>query len=391
MYAVILAGGVGTRLWPRSRQSAPKQFSDITGDGRTMIQATAARLEGLVARNDIYVVTGSRYASLCAAQLDGLPRANILVEPSGRNTAPAIALACAHLQRRDPAEVVAILPADHHIQDCAAFQEALQQAQRSARSGYLTVLGIEPTKAHTGYGYIQRAARPLPLPGELPTFAVERFLEKPDQATAEQFLADGRFYWNGGIFVSRVDRLLTEYERQMPALFAGMSRIAAALGSPQQESVLAEVWPALPDTSIDYGLMEGAQKVAVTPMQVGVERPGQLGCAGDRHRAGRKRQLSGGGRTPANQQPRQHRRGRQTVGGSDRCRRPYRDRCGRCPADRQKGEHSAGQADCKPDFRPPNAATSCKRSSEPGESRGQRYDRPPQIVDPHPDVGPRRG
>ena len=269
MYAVILAGGVGTRLWPRSRQSAPKQFSDITGDGRTMIQATAARLEGLVARNDIYVVTGSRYASLCAAQLDGLPRANILVEPSGRNTAPAIALACAHLQRRDPAEVVAILPADHHIQDCAAFQEALQQAQRSARSGYLTVLGIEPTKAHTGYGYIQRAARPLPLPGELPTFAVERFLEKPDQATAEQFLADGRFYWNGGIFVSRVDRLLTEYERQMPALFAGMSRIAAALGSPQQESVLAEVWPALPDTSIDYGLMEGAQKVAVTPMQVG--------------------------------------------------------------------------------------------------------------------------
>ena len=269
MYAVILAGGVGTRLWPRSRQDTPKQFSDITGSGRTMIQATAVRLDGLVARRDSFVVTGSRYAKLCAAQLDGLPRANILVEPSGRNTAPAIALACAHLLRRDPAEVVAILPADHHIQDCSAFQKALRQAERSARNGYLTVLGIEPTKAHTGYGYIQRAARPLPLTGDIPTFAVERFLEKPDQAAAEKFLEDGRYYWNGGIFVSRVDRLLAEYERQMPVLFAGINRIAAALGSPDQDNVLAEVWPTMPDTSIDYGLMEGAQKVAVVPMKVG--------------------------------------------------------------------------------------------------------------------------
>ena len=269
MYAVVLAGGVGTRLWPRSRQDTPKQFSDITGSGHSMIQATVARLAGLVARNDTYVVTGSRYADLCAAQLSGLPRANILVEPSGRNTAPAIALACAHLQRRDAAEVVAILPADHHIQDCAAFQKALQQAESSAQRGYIAVLGIEPTKAHTGYGYIQRADSPPPVAGELPTFAVERFLEKPDQATAEQFVADGAYYWNGGIFVSRVDRLLAEYERQMPALFAGMTRIAAALGSPDEELVLAEVWPTMPDTSIDYGLMEGAEKVAVVPMQVG--------------------------------------------------------------------------------------------------------------------------
>ena len=269
MYAVILAGGVGTRLWPRSRQDAPKQFSDITGSGHTMIQATAVRLDGLVARSDTYVVTGSRYAGMCAAQLDGLPRANILVEPSGRNTAPAVALACAHLQRRDPTEVVVILPADHHIQDCAAFQRALRQAERSAREGYLTVLGIEPTRAHTGYGYIQRATKPLPLTGELPTFAVERFLEKPDQATAEQFLADGRYDWNGGIFVSRVDLLLTEYERQMPELFAGMNRISVAIGSPAQERVLAEVWPTMAHTSIDYGLMEGAQRVAVVPMQAG--------------------------------------------------------------------------------------------------------------------------
>ena len=269
MYAVILAGGVGTRLWPRSRQSTPKQFADITGSGRTMIQATVARLEGLVSAEDTFVITGKRYAGLCSMQLGDLPEANVLAEPTGRNTAPAIALACAHLQRRDPEEVVAILPADHLIQDSAGFQSALRQAERCAREGFLAVLGIEPTKAHTGYGYIQREDGHLPLDGDLPTFAVSRFLEKPDQATAEQFLADGRYYWNGGIFVSRVERLLAEYERQMPELYNGMNRIAAALGTNEQESVLADVWPTMPDISIDYGLMEGAKRVAVVPMQVG--------------------------------------------------------------------------------------------------------------------------
>ncbi|MXX25869.1 MAG: NTP transferase domain-containing protein [Caldilineaceae bacterium SB0668_bin_21] len=269
MYAVILAGGVGTRLWPRSRESTPKQFTDITGSGRTMIQATVARLKGLVSPKDTYVITGRRYAGLCSMQVDGLPEANVLVEPTGRNTAPAIALACAHLRRRDPQEVVAVLPADHLIQDSAGFQKALRQAELCAREGFLVVLGIEPTKAHTGYGYIQREDGPLPLSGDLPTFSVSRFLEKPDQDTAEQFLADGGYYWNGGIFVSRVERLLGEFERQMPELYDGLNRITDALGTREQESVLAEVWPTMPETSIDYGLMEGAKKVAVVPMQVG--------------------------------------------------------------------------------------------------------------------------
>ena len=269
MYAVILAGGVGTRLWPRSRQSTPKQFTDIAGHGRTMIQATVARLEGLVSPEDTYVITGSRYAGLCSKQLDYLPEANVLVEPMGRNTAPAIALACAHLQCRDPEEVVAVLPADHLIQDSAGFRRALRQAERCAREGFLAVLGIQPTKAHTGYGYIQREDGPLPIAGDLPSFSVSRFLEKPDQATAEKFLADGAYYWNGGIFVSRVERLLAEYERQMPELYSSMNRIAAALGTVEQEDVLSAVWPTMPDISIDYGLMEGAEEVAVVPMQVG--------------------------------------------------------------------------------------------------------------------------
>lgn len=269
MYAVILAGGVGTRLWPRSRQNTPKQFTDIAGSGRTMIQETVARLEGLVSPEDTYVITGGRYAGLCSEQLDGLPEENVLVEPHGRNTAPAIALACAHLQRRNPEEVVAVLPADHLIQDGEGFRKALRQAERCALEGYLTVLGIEPTKAHTGYGYIQRQDGQLQLAGELPAYTVNRFLEKPDRATAERFLSDGGYYWNGGIFVSRVEGLLAEYERQMPDLHRGMNRIAAALGTSELGGVLAEVWPTMPDISIDYGLMEGAERVAVVPMQVG--------------------------------------------------------------------------------------------------------------------------
>lgn len=269
MYAVILAGGVGTRLWPRSRKNTPKQFADIAGSGRTMIQETVARLEGLVSPEDTYVITGSRYADLCSAQLGGLPEANVLVEPQGRNTAPAIALACAHLQRRNPEEVVAVLPADHLIQDGVGFRKALRQAERCALEGYITVLGIEPTKAHTGYGYIQRQDRQLQVAGDLPAYTVSRFLEKPDRATAERFLSDGGYYWNGGIFVSRVEGLLDEYERQMPDLYKGMNRIVAALGTSELGDVLAEVWPTMPDISIDYGLMEGAERVAVVPMQVG--------------------------------------------------------------------------------------------------------------------------
>ena len=150
MYVAILAGGVGTRLWPRSREATPKQFSDVTGVGRTMIQVTVDRLDGMVPMTDIYVITGRRYRELALAQLPGISPENIIVEPSGRNTGPAIGLACAHIHRRDPDGIIALLHADHLIRDVATYRSVLRQAEQAAQDDYLTVLGITPESPHTG-------------------------------------------------------------------------------------------------------------------------------------------------------------------------------------------------------------------------------------------------
>lgn len=269
MYAAILAGGVGTRLWPRSRQAHPKQFADITGAGCTMIQATVDRLAGAVADADIYVVTGSAYAGLAAEQLPTLTNSQILVEPSSRNTAPAIALACLYLQQRDPRAVVAVLPADHVIANGAAFREALGRADEAAGDGALVTLGIEPAFAHTGYGYIKRGPALSDDGTSLPVYRVERFLEKPERATAEAFLREGGYYWNGGIFVFRVDVMQEEIRRQLPDLHSLLEPVAAALGTPHEAETLARQWEQITSVSIDVGVMEHAQQVAVVPLQAG--------------------------------------------------------------------------------------------------------------------------
>lgn len=270
MYATILAGGSGTRLWPRSRQAQPKQFADIIGAGRTLIQATVDRLEDLAPPEQIYVVVGDRFVHLAVAQLPDLAQEQFIVEPSGRNTAPAIGLACIHLLRRDPNAVVAILPADHVIPDTAAFQTALRQAEAAAKEGYLVTLGITPAFPHTGYGYIKRGKQ-INAAGVASSlvYQVESFLEKPNRVTAEAFVADGNYYWNGGIFVCRVDRMLAEMERQLPEMYVRLQQIATALETPQAAAVLAAVWQEMPNVSIDYGVMEGATQVAMTPLDAG--------------------------------------------------------------------------------------------------------------------------
>lgn len=273
VYGIILAGGIGTRLWPRSRTTHPKQFSDITGCGRTMIQATADRLEGLIAPDHLYVVTGQAYAELCAQQLAEIPPHQILAEPSGRNTAPAIGLAAVHILQRDPDAILVSLHSDHAMTDPAAFRQALRRAVEAAAQDAIVTLGIEPTFPHTGYGYIQRGDLLDGLaPGDPPVYTVRRFLEKPDLATAQAFLEDGNYYWNGGIFVARAAVVLQEIARQVPALYTGLEKIAAAARSGDPAALAdttAAVWPALPNISIDHGVMEGAQAVATVPLNAG--------------------------------------------------------------------------------------------------------------------------
>lgn len=262
MYAAILAGGVGSRLWPRSRNALPKQFADITGGGRTMIQATYDRLNGIVPTEQICVVTGERYADLVAEQLPELHVGQIITEPSGRNTAPAIALATLLLSVAEPDAVLAVLPADHYMASAQAFQDALLQAEEVASDGWLVTLGITPDAPHTGYGYIQRGAR---LEEYAKAYRVERFLEKPDLVTAEKLLASGDCYWNGGIFIFRVDVMLAEIERQSPELWRALMAINAADSQKEFEGA----WAQMPSISIDYAIAEGAQQVAVVPLDAG--------------------------------------------------------------------------------------------------------------------------
>lgn len=276
MYAAILAGGVGTRLWPRSRTNQPKQFSDIVGSGRTMIQATADRISSIVAPQDLYVVTGLPYAALAADQLPNVPANQIIAEPSGRNTGPAIGLACAHIHQRDPQAIVAFLHSDHVVLDPDAFCVALQRAQAAAEMGYIATLGITPTFAHTGYGYIKRGTTidglaPDHDANSLNIYTVEQFLEKPDLATAQSFLADGNYYWNGGIFVCRVDVMLDEFARQLPEVAAALTRIETAISQGQETAydMLNEIWATIPSVSIDHGIMEHANKVATVPLEAG--------------------------------------------------------------------------------------------------------------------------
>jgi len=270
MYAVILAGGGGTRLWPRSRQSQPKQFVDITGAGRTMIQATADRLAGLVDADRLLVITGTQFASLTGEQLPQLPNDNIIVEPSGRNSAPAIGLSCVHLFHRDPQAIAAFLPADHVIPDRDCFLRALRQAEEAAQEGYLVTLGVTPTFPHTGYGYIKSGSRLARTNGAgLPIFAVERFLEKPNLATAERFINEGEHYWNAGIFVCQVGRMLAEIERQLPDVYTRLQQIQTSLGTGKAQQTLEQQWATMPSISIDYGVMEHAERVAMVPLDAG--------------------------------------------------------------------------------------------------------------------------
>ena len=262
-YAVIMAGGGGTRLWPLSRQSRPKQMLALF-DERSMFQTAVDRVLDLFPPERIFVVTIQEQAHELQEQCTELPPENYLIEPAGRGTASVIGLAAVALQRRDPQAIMAVLGSDHFIADEPGFRQLLQAAGTAAQEGYLVTLGIQPTFASTGFGYIEKGAQIGAYEDRL-LFQVTRFIEKPSQANAEAMIAEGGYYWNSGMFFWQVDRILAEIQRQMPDLYAGLQDIYAAWGTSQAQATVERIWSALQAQTIDYGVMEGARNVAVLP------------------------------------------------------------------------------------------------------------------------------
>jgi len=265
---VILSGGAGTRLWPLSRALYPKQLLPLAGE-RTMIQETALRLAGVEGVAAPLVVCNHEHRFLIAEQLReaGVAPADILLEPVGRNTAPAVAVAALRAQARDDDAILLVLPADHLIRDPAAFRAALAVAARAAATGALVTFGIAPRSPETGYGYIQRGAA---LAGVDGAFAVARFVEKPTQGVAESLVASGEHYWNSGIFAFRAGVVLAELEQHAPeVLAAARAALEAAKRDLDFIRLGAEAFARAPSISIDYAVMEKTRRAAVIPVEMG--------------------------------------------------------------------------------------------------------------------------
>jgi mannose-1-phosphate guanylyltransferase len=262
-YAVIMAGGGGTRLWPLSRQARPKQMLKLV-DERSLFQTAVQRLAGLFAPDQIYVVTIEEQAADLQAQAPQIPTENYLLEPMPRGTASVVGLAAIALRQRDPDATMAVVTADHLISNEPKFEHLLTAAHAAAQDGYLVTLGITPSYPATGYGYIQQGEQ-LGNYENLKVYRALKFREKPRETQAREMLVGEDHSWNSGMFVWRVDRILDEFANQMPELTRQLDQISRAWNQSQRDSVLRQVWPEIHPQTIDYGIMENAQDVAVIP------------------------------------------------------------------------------------------------------------------------------
>ncbi|MCQ2520913.1 MAG: NTP transferase domain-containing protein [Lachnospiraceae bacterium] len=260
--ALIMAGGKGERFWPRSRKNMPKQFLCLTGDGKTMIQQTVERILPVVSMEDIYIATNKDYKELVRQQLPELPEENILCEPVGRNTAPCIGLGAIHIQKKYEDAIMYVLPSDHLIKYKGMYVNILEDAAKVAEDGEnLVTIGITPTAPEVGYGYIKFA--PDKSLGR--AFEVERFVEKPDLATAKKYVESEEYLWNSGMFAWKVSTILHSMEEHLPAIYAGLMRIKESFGTEDEKDVLNGVFENFPSESIDYGVMEKEEGIFVIP------------------------------------------------------------------------------------------------------------------------------
>jgi mannose-1-phosphate guanylyltransferase len=252
-----MAGGIGARFWPRSKKKSPKQLLKIVGE-RTMIQETFTRLNGLVPRENILIVTNEIQKPGIIEQLPEVPQENIIVEPFGRNTAACIGLASVLIKRRSPDAVTFVMPADHIIGDNESFINTLKTAaQFSFENDALVTIGIQPTKPETGYGYIQIDEESA----KNSVFKVLTFAEKPNYSTAVNFINSGDFFWNSGMFIWKIETIFNEIKNHMPDLYDGLIQISEQIDNPEFQTILSQVYGQLKSVSIDYGIMEKSDKV----------------------------------------------------------------------------------------------------------------------------------
>jgi mannose-1-phosphate guanylyltransferase len=274
-HAVILAGGRGTRFWPRSRTKTPKQLLSIVGKG-TMLEQTVLRLRPLLLAERIWTVTSVEQSATVRKQLPQAARKRVIVEPLGRNTAAAIALAAFHIRHAAKGDaLMAVLPADHYIQETQAYQKIVSTALHVAREpGRMVVLGIPPTRPETGFGYIERVEATIGANG-VPVYPVRRFAEKPALETAKEYLKSGNYHWNAGMFFWRVSTILNEMQKHLPATFGMLEGLAAKIGTQKYRSHLRKIYPKLENISVDYAILERATRdrtvpqVFVIPAEVG--------------------------------------------------------------------------------------------------------------------------
>jgi len=295
LYSVIPAGGIGSRLWPLSRADAPKFLHDLTGTGTTLLRGTWDRLAPLAGDQRIMVVTGRAHRAAVEAQLPELADANIVLESEPKDSSAAIGLAAAILVRREPEVIVGSFAADHVISDVRSFRRAVEQAVVVADAGYIATVGITPTEAAIGFGYIH-CGEPLSIPGAPRALRVESFVEKPDAATAEEYLESGEHLWNGGMFVARADVLLDQMRQSQPELVAALEELAAAWDDPSARGPAVDrLWPGLTKIAIDYSVAEpaaAAGRLAVIPGAFDWDDVGDFASIAKLHAGGRKNDLA---------------------------------------------------------------------------------------------------
>ena len=268
-HLVIMAGGVGSRFWPMSTQEQPKQFIDVLGVGKTLLQLTAERFGTLIDRRNIWVVTNQKYVDIVRQQLPDIPEGNILCEPCRRNTAPCIAYVSWRIRKQDPKANIVVTPSDHVVMNVQEFQRVIQSCMAfTADSDAIVTLGMKPNRPETGYGYIQADLSASSLRNKS-IYRVDSFREKPDLDTAREYIKKNNYFWNAGIFIWNVATITNAFRIYQPKISNLFEAMMPILGTPQEQQVINERFPLCENISVDYAIMEKAEEIFVCPADFG--------------------------------------------------------------------------------------------------------------------------